>query len=38
MVTHKSADWPLWIFWTGLALAVLALIDYAVKAKREAFA
>jgi CDP-diacylglycerol--glycerol-3-phosphate 3-phosphatidyltransferase len=38
MVTHKSTDWPVWIFWAGLGLAVLALLEYAVKAKREAFA
>jgi len=38
MVTHKGADWPLWIFWAGLALALAALAEYAVKAKREAFA
>jgi cardiolipin synthase (CMP-forming) len=38
MVTHKSADWPRWIFWTGLALAFAALAEYAIKAKREAFA
>jgi len=38
MVTHKGAGWPLWIFWVGLALAFVALAEYAVKAKREAFA
>jgi len=38
MVTHKGSEWPLWIFWTGLALAFVALAEYAVKAKREAFA
>ena len=38
MVTHKATHWPLWIFWAGLALALLALAEYAVKAKREAFA
>jgi cardiolipin synthase (CMP-forming) len=38
MVTHDGAGWPLWIFWAGLALAVAALVEYAVKAKREAFA
>ena len=38
MVTHDGASWPLWIFWIGLALAVAALVEYAVKAKREAFA
>jgi len=35
MVTHKGAGWPLWIFWTGFALALLALGEYAVKARRE---
>jgi CDP-diacylglycerol--glycerol-3-phosphate 3-phosphatidyltransferase len=35
MVTHRSTDWPLWIFWTGLALALLALLDYTRKARRE---
>jgi len=35
MVTHKGAGWPLWIFWTGLVLALVALGEYAVKARRE---
>ena len=38
MVTHKGADWPLWIFWAGLALALVAFAEYAVKARREVFA
>jgi CDP-diacylglycerol--glycerol-3-phosphate 3-phosphatidyltransferase len=38
MVTHHGARWPLWIFWAGLALALASLAEYAVKAKREAFA
>ncbi len=38
MVTEKGTSWPFWIFWTGLALAFAALAEYAVKAKREAFA
>lgn len=38
MVTHKGAGWPMWIFWAGLALAFVALAEYAVKARREAFA
>jgi CDP-diacylglycerol--glycerol-3-phosphate 3-phosphatidyltransferase len=38
MVTHDGTSWPLWIFWIGLALAVAALVEYAFKAKREAFA
>jgi CDP-diacylglycerol--glycerol-3-phosphate 3-phosphatidyltransferase len=38
MVTPKGTDWPLWIFWAGMVLALVALAEYAVKAKREAFA
>jgi len=38
MVTHKGTQWPLWIFWAGLVLAFVALAEYAIKAKREAFA
>jgi CDP-diacylglycerol--glycerol-3-phosphate 3-phosphatidyltransferase len=38
MVTHDGTSWPLWIFWIGMALAFVALAEYAVKAKREAFA
>ena len=25
MVTHESTRWPVWIFWAGLALALVAL-------------
>src|ERR671930_328509 len=35
MVTRKGTDWPLWIFWTGFALAALALGGYLRKARRE---
>jgi CDP-diacylglycerol--glycerol-3-phosphate 3-phosphatidyltransferase len=35
MVTHKGTDWPLWLFWAGLALAVVALGEYVLKARRE---
>ena len=35
MVTHKGADWPLWIFWIGFGLAIAALVGYVVKARRE---
>ena len=38
MVTRDGTTWPLVIFWIGLGLAFLALAEYAVKAKREAFA
>ena len=35
MVTHEGADWPLVIFWIGVALAVGSLLQYATKARRE---
>jgi len=35
MVTHGSTRWPLWVFWAGFALAILALVQYATKARRE---
>jgi CDP-diacylglycerol--glycerol-3-phosphate 3-phosphatidyltransferase len=35
MVTHRSTDWPLWIFWIGLGLAVVSLLAYARKARAE---
>jgi CDP-diacylglycerol--glycerol-3-phosphate 3-phosphatidyltransferase len=35
MVTHDGASWPLWIFWAGVALALLALAGYVGKAARE---
>jgi CDP-diacylglycerol--glycerol-3-phosphate 3-phosphatidyltransferase len=38
MVTHKGTDWPLWIFWIGLALAFVSLGEYALKARREVLA
>jgi CDP-diacylglycerol--glycerol-3-phosphate 3-phosphatidyltransferase len=34
IVTHRSTHWPYWIFWTGLALAVVAGVVYAVTAWR----
>jgi CDP-diacylglycerol--glycerol-3-phosphate 3-phosphatidyltransferase len=35
MVTDESADWPLWIFWAGVAFAAVALVQYVLKARRE---
>jgi CDP-diacylglycerol--glycerol-3-phosphate 3-phosphatidyltransferase len=35
MVTRMDADWPLWIFWAGVALAAIALAGYLLKARRE---
>ena len=34
IVTPRSTDWPYWIFWAGLALAVVAGVMYAVGAWR----
>jgi CDP-diacylglycerol--glycerol-3-phosphate 3-phosphatidyltransferase len=35
MVTHEGTQWPLWIFWTGLVLALVSFAEYALKARRE---
>ena len=35
MCTSKGTDWPLWIFWAGVALAAISLVGYVRKAKRE---
>jgi CDP-diacylglycerol--glycerol-3-phosphate 3-phosphatidyltransferase len=35
MVTQPEANWPLWIFWAGFALAAASLVVYALKAWRE---
>jgi CDP-diacylglycerol--glycerol-3-phosphate 3-phosphatidyltransferase len=35
LVTHDGDAWPLWIFWTGVALAAVALAGYLLKAVRE---
>ena len=35
MVTRGGTGWPLWLFWTGVALAVAAGVLYLVKATRE---
>ncbi len=35
MVTHGGTDWPLWLFWTGVALAVLAGVFYLIRVVRE---
>jgi CDP-diacylglycerol--glycerol-3-phosphate 3-phosphatidyltransferase len=35
MVTRNGTDWPLWIFWAGVALAAVALAGYLLKARRE---
>ena len=35
IVTHRSTDWPYWIFWTGLVLALVAGLVYGHGAWRE---
>jgi CDP-diacylglycerol--glycerol-3-phosphate 3-phosphatidyltransferase len=35
MVTRKGSDWPLVIFWIGVALALLSLAQYVIKARQE---
>jgi CDP-diacylglycerol--glycerol-3-phosphate 3-phosphatidyltransferase len=35
IVTDKGTDWPLWLFWAGVVLAVAAGGQYLLKARRE---
>jgi phosphatidylglycerophosphate synthase len=35
LVTHRSTDWPYWIFWTGLVLSLVAAAVYAWGVRRE---
>ena len=35
MVTHDHTSWPLWIFWVGLGMAVVAAMFYVRDAWRE---
>ncbi len=35
MVTLDGTGWPLWLFWTGFALAAVSLVGYLLKARRE---
>jgi CDP-diacylglycerol--glycerol-3-phosphate 3-phosphatidyltransferase len=35
MVTRDGTDWPVWIFWSGFALAAVSLAGYLLKARRE---
>jgi CDP-diacylglycerol--glycerol-3-phosphate 3-phosphatidyltransferase len=35
IVTHDSTQWPLWLFWIGLALALLAAMFYVRTAWKE---
>jgi len=35
IVTDDGVDWPVWLFWVGVALAVVAAFQYLQKARRE---
>jgi CDP-diacylglycerol--glycerol-3-phosphate 3-phosphatidyltransferase len=35
IVTGEGAEWPLWVFWAGVALALVAAAQYVLKARRE---
>lgn len=35
IVTAQTTDWPLWLFWAGVALAVAAAVQYVARARRE---
>ena len=35
IVTNEGVDWPVWLFWIGVALALVAAAQYVAKARRE---
>jgi CDP-diacylglycerol--glycerol-3-phosphate 3-phosphatidyltransferase len=35
MVTSQGTSWPRWLFWAGLAVALVSLVFYARKARTE---
>ncbi len=35
MVTRDGTEWPLWLFWIGVALALVAGVQYLLRARRE---
>jgi CDP-diacylglycerol---glycerol-3-phosphate 3-phosphatidyltransferase len=35
LVTNDGVDWPVWLFWIGVALALVAAAQYVLKARRE---
>ncbi|HEV8686095.1 MAG TPA: CDP-diacylglycerol--glycerol-3-phosphate 3-phosphatidyltransferase [Gaiellaceae bacterium] len=35
MVTHEGTNWPLWLFWIGVGIAIAAAAQYVLKARRE---
>jgi CDP-diacylglycerol--glycerol-3-phosphate 3-phosphatidyltransferase len=38
MVTREGTDWPFWLFWIGVAVALAAGAQYLLKARREVHA
>jgi len=38
IVTDVGVDWPVWLFWTGVGLALVAAAQYVQKARREVVA
>jgi CDP-diacylglycerol--glycerol-3-phosphate 3-phosphatidyltransferase len=37
IVTGDGTDWPLWLFWAGVTLALVAAAQYLLKARREVY-
>jgi CDP-diacylglycerol--glycerol-3-phosphate 3-phosphatidyltransferase len=35
LVTDEGVAWPVWLFWVGVALALVAAAQYVLKARRE---
>lgn len=35
VVVGRDTDWPLWLFWVALAMALVAAAQYVVEARRE---
>ena len=35
IVTDDGVDWPVWLFWVGVGLALVAALQYLQKARRE---
>ena len=35
IVTGEGTDWPLWLFWIGVTLALVAAAQYVMKARRD---
>jgi CDP-diacylglycerol--glycerol-3-phosphate 3-phosphatidyltransferase len=35
MLTSAGTDWPLAVFWAGFAIAVVSVVQYGLKARRE---